>query len=129
MGIEGEIPPLQVGGVQDAVTAAAPMAEAVTVPTLPNTVLVAPDTLTLAGLLELQVTGTSVRGMPRMSVTVALRVVETPVSTRKEVDGLSRALIEIVWTGQLLNCNGWLLAPLALAKNKLVPGEFAVALC
>ena len=82
--------------MQDAVIAAAPMAEAVTVPTLPNTVLVAPDTLTSAGLLELQVSGTPVRGMPRMSVTVALRVVETPALTRNEVDELSRALIEIV---------------------------------
>src|SRR5215467_1128822 len=96
MGIEGEIPPLQVGGVQDAVTAAAPMAEAETVPTLPNTVLLAPDTFTSAGLVEFQVSGTPVRGMPRISVTVAFRVVEALVLTRSEVDGLSSALIEIV---------------------------------
>ena len=96
MGIEGEIPPLQVGGVQDAVTAAAPMLEAVTVPTLPNTVLLAPATFTSAALVEFQVSGTPVSGMPRMSVTVAFRIVETVVLTRKEVDGLLSALIEIV---------------------------------
>ena len=96
MGMEGEIPPLQVGGVQDAVTAAAPMSEAVTVPTLPNTVLLAPDTFTSAVLLEFQVSGTPVRGMPRMSVTAAFRVVVVDVLTRKEVDGLPSALIEIV---------------------------------
>jgi len=96
MGIEGEIPPLQVGGVQDAVTAAAPIADAVTVATLPNTVLLAPDTFTSAALSVFQVSGTPVRGMPRMSVTVAFRVVEVVVLTKNEVDGLPSALIEIV---------------------------------
>lgn len=95
MGIEGVIPPLQEGGVQDAVTAAAPAAEALTVPTLPKTVLVAPVAFAAIGLFEFQVSGTPVIFMPRMSVTVAFRVVVVLVFTTKEVAGLPRALIEI----------------------------------
>jgi len=129
MGREGVIPPLHDGGVHEAVTAPAPIADALTVPTLPNTVLVAPDTFTVIGLLELQVSGTPVMFIPRTSVTVAFRVVEVPVLTRNDVAGFSSALIEIVCTGHVVNSSGWLLTPLALAKNELEPGVLAVASC
>lgn len=98
-------------------------------PTLPNTVLVAPAAFTTTGLLELQVSGTPVKVIPRLSVTVALSVVEAPVLTRNEVCELSRALIEIDWTGQVVNCNGELFTPPALAKKEVTPGSLAVAIC
>jgi hypothetical protein len=123
------IPPLHDGGVHEAVTDPAPIADALTVPTLPNTVLVAPDTFTAIGLLELQVSGTPVMFIPSTSVTVAFKMVEVPVLTRNEVAGFCSALIEIVCTGHVVNWSGWLLAPLALAKNELEPGVPAVASC
>jgi hypothetical protein len=129
MGKDGVIPPLHEGGMQEAVTAPAPIADALTVPTLPNTVLVAPEGLTEIGLLELQVRGTPVMVIPRMSVTVALRIVDVPVFTTNDVAGFPSAPIEIVWTGHVVNWSGWLLTPLALAKKKLEPGMLAVATC
>src|SRR5579864_1192180 len=129
MGREGAIPPLHDGGVHEAVTAPAPMANALTVPTLPKTVLVAPDAFTAIGLFELQVRGTPVIVIPRTSVTVAFRVVEVPVFTRNEVAGFSSAPIEIVCTGHVVNWSGWLLTLLALAKKELEPGVLAVASC
>jgi hypothetical protein len=96
MGRDGVIPPLHEGGVQEAVTAPAPMADALTVPTLPNTVLVVPEALTEIGLLELQVRGTPVMVIPRMSVTVAFRVVDVPVFTTNAVAGFPSAPIEMV---------------------------------
>ena len=129
MGSDGVIPPLHVGGVQEAVTDPAPTPAALTVPTLPKTVLLAPVALTEIGLLELQVSGTPVSVMPRMSVTVAFRVVELEVLTTNEVAGLSNAAMLIDWTGQVVNCTGGLLTPFTLARKKLAPGEFAVAFC
>lgn len=129
MGKDGVIPPLHEGGVQEAVTAPAPTANALTVPTLPNTVLVAPAGFTETGLLELQVRGTPVIVIPRVSVTVAFRVVEVPVLTVNEVAGFPSAPIETVWTKHVVNGRGWLLTPLALAKKRLVPGVLAVASC
>ena len=96
MGKDGVIPPLHEGGVHEAITAPAPMADALTVPTLPYTVLVAPEGLTEIGLLELQVRGTPVIVIPRMSVTVALRIVDVPVLTTNDVAGFPSAPIEIV---------------------------------
>jgi hypothetical protein len=127
MGSDGWIPPLHVGGEQDAMTAPAPMPEAETIPTLPYTVLLAPEAPTETGLLELQVRGTPVRVIPRISVTVAFKVVEVPEFTTKEVAGFPSALREMVCTGQVVNCTGWLLTPLAEAKTEVEPGEFAVA--
>ena len=60
------------------------------------------------GSVELQVRGTPTRFMPKMSVTVALRVVEVPVLTTKEVAGLFRAAMEMDWTGQVSKGTGWL---------------------
>ena len=100
------IPPLHVGGVQDAITAAPPTAEADTVPTLPKTVLVAPEALAEIGFDELHVRGTPVSVIPRLSVTVALSVVEVPVFTTKEVPRFPTALSEIVCTGQVSTCAG-----------------------
>jgi hypothetical protein len=96
MGMDGVIPPLHEGGVQEAVTAPAPTAEALTVPTLPYTVLVAPEGFTEMELLELQVRGTPVMVIPKMSVTVALRIVDVPVLTTNNVAGFPSALIEMV---------------------------------
>jgi hypothetical protein len=83
------------GGVQDALTDPSPGVDAVTVPTLANTVLVAPVALTAVGLLEFQVSGTPVRVIPRLSVTVALSVVEVFVPTRNDVFEVPKALMEI----------------------------------
>src|SRR5712691_10274240 len=80
------------------------------------------------GSVEVQVKGTPTRFMPRMSVTVALRVVEVPVLTTKEVVGLFRALMEMDWTGQVSNCTGWLWIPPTLVKKRLSPGVLAVAI-
>jgi hypothetical protein len=129
MGREGAIPPLHEGGTHEAVTAPAPMADALTVPTLPKTVLVAPDVLTATGLFELQVRGTPVIVIPRISVTVAFRIVEVPVLTVNDVAGFPSAPIEMVCTGHVVNWSGWLLTRLALAKNELEPGVLAVATC
>lgn len=102
--MDGANPPLHNGGVHEAVTAAAPGPEALAVPTLPKTVLVvAPVALTTIGSLELQVSGTPVKVMPKLSVTVASRVVELPVPTRNDDCELPKALIEIDWTGQVVN--------------------------
>lgn len=108
--MEGIIPPLQLGGVQDAVTEPPPTAGELTVPTLANTVLVAPETLTDVGVLALQVRGTSANGALtglRVSLTVAFRVVEVPCGTAKEV------LVELLagvtwmdWTRQVVKGTG-----------------------
>jgi hypothetical protein len=117
---------LQVGGVQDAVTAAAPIADAWEVPTLPNTVLVLfPDAVATMGFEVLQVSGTPVSVIPRTSVTVAFRVVLVPVFTSKEVLGLPAAAIEIVCTGQVSTGTVWLFRPLAEAKIIPSPGTLA----
>jgi hypothetical protein len=83
------------GGVQEAVTDPAPGPAALTVPTLPKTVLVVPVAFTTAGLLEFQVSGTPVNVIPKLSVTVAFNVVEVPVPTRNDVCEPLRGLIEI----------------------------------
>jgi len=80
------------------------------------------------GSVEFQVKGTPTRLMPRMSVTVALRVVEVPVLTKKEVVGLFRALMEMDWMGQVSNGTGWLWIPPTLVKKRLSPGVLAVAI-
>ena len=68
-----------------AITADAPTDGAETVPTLPYTVLVAPDAVTETGFDEYQVRGTPTSVMPMLSITVALSVVEVPLFTRNEV--------------------------------------------
>ena len=130
MGSEGVIPPLHVGGVHDAVTDPAPIPGAVTVPTLPNTVLLLlPVAVTETGLLELHVRGTPVSVMPKISVTVAFKVVEVEVLTTNEVAGSPTAEMLIDCTGQVTNCTGVLLTPLTLARKKFAPGSLAVAFC
>src|SRR5215469_2888118 len=107
MGNEGVMPPLHVGGVQEALTAPPPAFGAVTTAVLPKTVLAAPvATETEAGSVELQVRGIPVRGIPRMSVTFALSVVDELVVTSSGVGGSPRALIEMVCTGQVVNSSG-----------------------
>lgn len=129
------IPPLQVGGVHEAITAPAPAAGAEAVPTLPKTVLVAPEAPTDAGFEVLQVRGTPVSGLdPRLlslSSTVAFNVVEAPVFTTKKVfvAGFPAALIEIDCTRQVSTAKGWLLRPLAEAKTCPNPGVLAVTIC
>jgi len=61
------IPPLQPGGVQDALTAALPAEGALTVATLAYTVLLPPLTATDCGLLDVQVNGTPVSVLPMLS--------------------------------------------------------------
>jgi hypothetical protein len=127
MGSEGAMPPLQVGGVQEAITAPPPTPAPEAVPELPKMALLPPDALTDTGFVELQVNGTPTRFIPRLSVTVALRVVEMPVLTTKEVAGFPSALMEMDSTGQVLNSTGWLWKPPTTAKKAVVPGTLAVA--
>ena len=95
------MPPLQAGGVQEAITFAEPMVGAETVATPPKVVLVDPETPTESGLVEIQVRGAPVIGNPRISVTVALTVVRVPLFTTNDVAGFPAACNEIVCTGQV----------------------------
>jgi hypothetical protein len=123
------MPPLQVGGVQDAVTEPDPAEGVVTLPMPPKEVLVLPVTPTEMGLLVLQVRDIPVSGIPRMSVTVAFSVVAVPALTVNEVvvDGLFTAARVIACTGQVVNDTGWLLTLPALAAIRVEPGLFACA--
>ena len=107
-----------------------PIAEADTVPTLPNTVLVfIPVTPTDAGVRDVHVSGMPVMVIPAVSVTVAFSVVVVPVLTRNDLLRFPMAAIEIAWTGQVVNCAGWLLSPLTDAKIGVEPGSFAETIC
>ena len=98
---------MQLGGVQEAITALAPMADAEAVPTLPKTVLVFdPVAVTETGFDEVQVSGTAVSVMPMLSITVALSVVDVPVFTTNDREGFPTALREIDCTGQVVSCTG-----------------------
>ena len=112
-----------------AITADAPTDGAETVPTLPYTVLVAPDAVTETGFDEYQVRGTPTSVMPMLSITVALSVVDEPLFTMKELLGLEIELIAMDWTRQVSTCAGWLLIPLAEAKIVPRPGVLAVTVC
>ncbi len=86
MGRVGENPILQVGGVQDAITADAPTDDAPTVATLPKVALpLSAVTPTEVRFEELQVNGTPVIVLPKESMTVASTVVVVPVGTTNEV--------------------------------------------
>lgn len=111
--------------MQDAITALPPTVEAEAVPTLPKTVLVAPEAETEIGFVVLQVRGMPVRIIPALSVTVAFSVVEVPVFTTNDLLGFPTAPIEIDCTGQVVNCKGWLLIPLTVAKKEVEPGVLA----
>lgn len=113
---------MHVGGVQEAVTSAAPTAEAVAIPRLPKIVLVDPDAVVEIGFEVLQVRGTPVSVTPKISVTVAFSVVLVPVFTNKEVLGLPAGTIEIVCTGHVSTGTVWLFNPLAEAKIIPSPG-------
>ena len=80
---------------------APPTAEAVAEPTLPKIVLEPPVIPTEMRLDELQVKGTPVMMLPKLSVTVALMVVAVPVGTTKEVSGLFNTANVIFCTGQV----------------------------
>lgn len=121
------IPPLQPGGVHEAVTAPLPTAGEVTLPVLPKTVLVVPLTPTETGLLVFHVSGTPVRSIPALSVTVAFTVVVVPLVTVKEVAGLFSTASDMDCTGHVVNGNGWLLTPPALANTNVIPGLAALA--
>src|ERR1700732_4255446 len=106
MGSVGENPILQVGGLQDAITAEAPREVAFAVPTPPKRVLVPPVAVTEAEFEELQVKGTPVIVLPRVSSTVALIVVEVPVGTTNDVLLLFGTARVMVWTAQVTKLKG-----------------------
>src|SRR5215471_9404417 len=113
------MPPLQLGGVQDAVTEPPPIAGELTVPTLPKTLLPVPATLTDVGVLALQVSGTPVKVRFSVSFTVAFRTVEVPAGTEKEVLGeLFAGVTWMDWTGQVANDCGWLLPRLRWQRSR-----------
>src|SRR5215472_4512257 len=98
MGLDGTTPPLQLGGVHEAVTEPPPTAGELTVPTLAYTEPGPPVTLTNVGVLALQVSGTPVKSAEAglsVSLTVAFRVVEVPCGTTKEV--LGELLAGVTW--------------------------------
>ena len=112
---------LHVGGVQDAMMAAPPACptDPLAVPVLPLVVLLLlPVTLIAAGFEELQVRGTPVMVVFRLSTTVAVMDFEVavPAVTIREID----------WTGQVMKVNGTLFALLTLAKIEVIPGTLAV---
>src|SRR5215469_18982554 len=122
------MPPLQVGGVHDAVTEPPPIAGELTVPTLPKTLLEVPATLTDVGVLALQVSGTPVNVRFSVSFTVAFRTVVVPVATAKVV--LGELLAGVTWmdsTGQVVKGTAGLFTPPALATIAAAPGLPAVA--
>src|SRR5262249_55505204 len=108
MGMDGVMPPLQLGGVQETVIALLPTAGEVTLAVPPKTVLLAPVTPTETGLLVFQVRETPVSDIPTLSVTVAFRVVVVPTLTLKEIEvgGLLAAASEMDCTGQVLKLRG-----------------------
>ena len=124
------IPPLHDGGIQEAVTAALPGAAPVTLPTLPNSALVAPLTVTDCGFVDAQVSGTPVSVIPMVSFTIALTDVLVPELKRNDVveDGFPETLSEMVCTGQVVNGSGCDVTPPTLAKKDVIPGMFAVAI-
>jgi hypothetical protein len=72
--------------VQETVTEPPPTADELTVPTLAYTLPVfTPDTLTDAGVLALQVSGTPVSVIPKVSFTVAFNTVDVPLGTVNKV--------------------------------------------
>ena len=119
---------MQLGGVQDAVTAALPLEEALTVPTLAYTVLVPPLTVTDCGLLDVQLSGIPVSVLPILSITVAFTVADEP-SRKDVVEGeLPATFREIDCTGQVVNGRGCEVTPPVVAKMEVVPGILAVAI-
>jgi hypothetical protein len=76
----------------------------------------APLAVTDAGFDDDQMRGTPVSGMPRMSLTVAFKIVELPLLTRNEVPKLVSEESAMDWTGQVKTGMAWLLKPLAEAK-------------
>ena len=100
MGMDGVIPPLQFGGVQEAVIAPLPIAGDVTLAVPPKTVLLAPLTPTETGLLVFHVRDTPVNGIPTLSVTFALRVVEVPTLTVREDE------LELLAAARAMDCTG-----------------------
>ena len=106
---------MHVGGVQDAITVPAPAEPELAVPTLPYTVLVAPEAPTETGFEVLHVSGTPATGWSAMSVTVAFSVVAVLLFTTNEVveDGSPAAAMEILFTRQVSIEIGWPRSPLA----------------
>jgi len=128
-GIEGLKPPLHVGGVQEAVTADLPAAEAVTAPVAPNTELGPWMTPTDCGEEDVQVSARLVSGMSTVSFTMALTVADDPPCKAKKEDDPGASCKEMDCTGQVVNCTGGELTPATLAKTEVVPGLVAVAIC
>src|SRR5215813_6253852 len=96
---------------------------------LPNTFVFVPvPDATAIWFDELQVSGTPVSVIPRLSVTVALSVVLVPVFIEIDVLELLAAAIEICCTGQVCTSEGWPLKPLAAAKIGSWPGILAVTI-
>jgi hypothetical protein len=118
------------GGVHDAVTAALPGVPPLTLPTLPNSPLAAPFTATDRWFVVVQVSGTPVSVIPRVSFTMALTEMLVPGLKRNDVveDGAPGTLSEMLCTGQVVNCSGCDVTPPALAKMDVTPGVFAAAI-
>ena len=115
------MPMLHVGGVHEAVTLTPPACalDMVTVPAL--------LTLPIAKFEELQVRGTPVMVLPRMSVTVGVMVLLDPAVTLKLVVLPPAIVSEIELTGHDMKSIGMPFTLPALAKICASPGSFAVA--
>ena len=98
---------MQVGGVQEAITVAPPAFDVVTLPE--------PLTGTVADCDELQVKGTPVMVLPRVSTTVAVTVLPLPEVTLMELVLLPVTASVIDCTAQVVKSSGWLVTLLTLA--------------
>ena len=105
------MPTLQVGGVQEAMMEALPpLAD----PDAPPLLL----TLTDPGFEELQVNGTPVISVPRVSKTVGVMVFEVLLAV------VTASVID--WTGQVVKAIGRLLTVPIVANREVRPGTLAV---
>jgi len=128
-GIEGLKPPLQFGGVQEAVTADFPAAEPTTAPVEPNTELDPGVTATDCGEEDVQTSGMPVRVIPSVSFTTASTAAVGPPCKTREEDDPGASCKEMDCTGQVVNCTGGEVTPATVAKMEVVPGTVATAIC
>ena len=83
---------------------------------------------TEAGFDELQVRGTPVMVLPRVSTTVAVTVLPLPEVTLMELVVLPVTASVIDCTAQVVKSRGWLFTLPLLATSEVIPGVCAVTL-
>lgn len=126
-GSDGEIPPLQAGGVQEAVTVAAPT---------PGEPMMAADAKpeapvkaaeTVSGFVLLHVRGTLVMTIPAESIAVAFTLKVELIRKGAVPTALPLMLSEMDCTGQVTKVSGCEFTLPTEAKMEVAPGALAVA--